>query len=177
MPLYQRNPARRGCRARPRSDRVRSWTGEAGATRRNRPYLSSLLLRPRIPRGRLMADPCLFARSGQGLHCIVDTGTIGQVLRTGHSIQWLGTVVVADQPAGFTSTHECGRAVLLPCSCHEAVDRGGTGRNDRGDGGTELPLSLQPDAREVLVSQEVSRIRSASLRFPPPPPIFSSSLR
>src|SRR5438445_8036919 len=60
----------------------------------------------------------------------------------------------------------------LPRGCHEPADWGGTGRNDGEDGGIELPLSLQPDAKQVRISQRVSRIRSASLRFPPPPLIF-----
>jgi len=64
----------------------------------------------------------------------------------------------------------------LPYSCHEPADSGGMGRNEGGSGGIEVHQRLQSHAREVRVSQRVSRIRSASLRFPPPPQIFSNNI-
>ena len=67
--------------------------------------------------------------------------------------------------------------LTLPHGCHEPAGWGGTERHEAGDGGIKLPWSVQPDAREIRVSQRVSRIRSASLRFPPPPPICSSYVR
>src|SRR5947209_15484409 len=87
----------------------------------------------------LLVFVALFAAVARRLQTPYPIGHRSGLLRTGRSIQWLGTVVVADQPAGFTSTHECGCAVLLPCSCHEAVDRGGTGRNDREEGRRDAP--------------------------------------
>jgi len=73
-------------------------------------------------------------------------------------------------------TRECGRAALLPCSCREPGDFAGMGRNEKGSGGIEVHEPLQPDARQGRVSQRVSRIRSASLRFPPPPLILLNDI-
>src|SRR5438128_8001109 len=77
-----------GCRPRPRSGRVGSWTGEAGGRRRNRPYLSLLLLFSDYdPAWSADGRSILSARSGQGVRCTASTRALSVRLRSGRSIQ------------------------------------------------------------------------------------------